>query len=80
MEFTHIANPVRVNAQRIAKVVNNPSGTIQLDLEGKPKPYVPSSGMLARYTPAAGDYLVTQEDGYEYLNPKDVFERKYAAV
>jgi hypothetical protein len=28
--------------------------------------------------PKSGDYLVRQEDGYEYLNPKEVFERKYS--
>jgi hypothetical protein len=33
--------------------------------------------MLARYTPVPGDYWVVQADGYVYLNPKDVFERKY---
>lgn len=34
-------------------------------------------GMLARMTPKPGDYVVIQADGYIYLNPKDVFERKY---
>lgn len=33
--------------------------------------------VLARYHPAVGDYLVIQEDGYFYINPSDVFERKY---
>ncbi len=33
--------------------------------------------MTARYTPVEGDYVVTQEDGYTYINPRDVFERKY---
>lgn len=33
--------------------------------------------MMARYTPVVGDYWVVQEDGYIYLNPRDVFERKY---
>jgi hypothetical protein len=37
------------------------------------------AGMCARYYPKPGDYLVTQADGYMYLNPKDVFERKYSA-
>lgn len=35
-------------------------------------------GMTARYWPKEGDYWVIQADGYAYLNPKDVFERKYA--
>lgn len=37
-------------------------------------------GMTARYWPKEGDYWVIQDDGYAYLNPKDVFERKYAHV
>ena len=36
--------------------------------------------MCARYIPQKGDYWVIQSDGYEYLNPKEVFERKYEAV
>lgn len=36
-----------------------------------------SRPMISRYIPVEGDYWVVQEDGYEYLNPKDVFERKY---
>ena len=34
--------------------------------------------MIARYVPKTGDYLVTQEDGYIYVNPREVFERKYS--
>lgn len=36
--------------------------------------------MMARYTPVVGDYLVKQDDGYLYLNPKAVFERKYTQL
>lgn len=36
--------------------------------------------MMARMHPAIGDYIVVQQDGYIYLNPKDVFERKYSPV
>ena len=39
-----------------------------------------SAEMTARTTPVEGDYWVVQEDGYAYLNPKYVFERKYEAV
>lgn len=35
--------------------------------------------MISRYIPQEGDYVVTQADGYVYLNPKQVFERKYRA-
>lgn len=34
----------------------------------------------ARMFPVVGDYLVRQPDGYEYLNPKDVFEGKFEEV
>ena len=75
MELTHEANPVRVNARKIVDQVIQ--GQYILDDETV---YNPQEGMLARYSPVVGDYLVTQEDGYEYFNPKDVFERKYHAL
>lgn len=34
--------------------------------------------MTSRMTPVVGDYWVIQSDGYIYLNPKAVFERKYS--
>lgn len=36
--------------------------------------------MAARMHPSVGDYLVIQSDGYQYLNPKNVFERKYSKI
>lgn len=39
-----------------------------------------TSAMTARCEPKIGDYWVIQEDGYIYLNPKNVFERKYSWV
>jgi hypothetical protein len=36
-----------------------------------------SAEMTSRYFPKLGDYYVVQEDGYAYLNPKDVLDRKY---
>lgn len=74
MEFTHEANPVRVNARRIIGVNGE-----QFKLEDRTV-YSAQEGMLSRYAPKVGDYLVTQEDGYEYFNPKDVFERKYRSL
>jgi hypothetical protein len=78
MEFTHIANPVRVVAKVIDVVDHRCDGTgvIDLTLEDETH-FVLIGSMSARYTPAIGDYLVTQEDGYQYVNPKAVFERKY---
>ena len=75
MDFTHEANPVRVNATRILEV----TGTIFRLEDGRN--YEAQKGMmLSRYAPAAGGYLVTQEDGYEYFSPKDVFESKYRSL
>jgi len=80
MEFTHIANPVRVTAIRIRDVIETtPEGTFSLTLENGEE-YLADPAMLARYRPVSGDYVVRQEDGYEYLNPKDVFERKYRVI
>jgi hypothetical protein len=39
---------------------------------------IASAEMRARMSPAPGDYYVVQSDGYPYLNPKEVFERKYS--
>lgn len=36
--------------------------------------------MTSRMTPIIGDYWVIQSDGYIYLNPKTVFERKYSPL
>lgn len=78
MEFTHIANPVRVEAQVIRDVTL--SGTdYRLTLEDGTE-FVAGPSMTVRHAPQTGDYLVRQDDGYEYLNPKDVFERKYRAI
>jgi hypothetical protein len=77
MFLKYIANPVEVEAFKIVSV-----GTQREDGEtpfctddGKNR--MADHGMTARYLMEPGDYLVIQSDGYEYLNPKDVFERKY---
>jgi hypothetical protein len=83
----YIANPVEVDAFVIKDVTGpDPSdpGQIWITLEGgDANPYVGSgigcdAAMTVRYMPKAGDYLVRQSDGYLYLNPKEVFERKYS--
>jgi hypothetical protein len=76
----YIANPVEVDAFKITKV--NPEAdqgdhSRVLKLEDG-KHVLADKGMLARMTPTVGDYWVVQSDGYVYLNPKDVFERKYS--
>lgn len=73
----YIAKPVRVEAFVIAHVGRvDSAGGVEVCLENGRKEYA-DRGMTARYFPAEGDYLVIQEDGYKYLNPKEVFERKY---
>lgn len=77
MEMEYEANPVRVHAEKILGIVQSTDEhPMILKLESG-KLYSPNAGMLARMGPVVGDYVVTQSDGYVYLNPKDVFERKY---
>lgn len=73
----YVADPVEVDAFVIIKVGSSGSdGDLALLTEdGVWRPA--DKGMTARYTPQEGDYWVRQSDGYVYLNPKDVFERKY---
>lgn len=71
------ANPVLVDALRITWVGGaHDNGMRVLELEDGHS-FEASAAQLARIDPKPGDYVVTQEDGYVYLNPKDVFERKY---
>lgn len=74
------ANPVRVNAYEIVSVgpvLQDGSMHIATN-DGVNR--TATSGMVSRMAPVAGDYWVIQSDGYEYLNPKDVFERKYSLI
>lgn len=81
MQPTHTANPVRVNAASILTVAKDIYGeqpdALALRLSDG-RLFIADAAMCARYTPVVGDYLVTQEDDYTYINPKDVFERKYS--
>lgn len=78
------ANPVIVDAFKIAAVLavlptaSDPtaSSPATLVLEDSSR-VTPTPEMVSRMTPKPGDYWVIQSDGYIYLNPKDVFERKY---
>ena len=76
---THIAKPVHVNARAIYGVVGVLHGAVCLTLEDGGE-FIAPAEMISRYRPRSGDYLVKQEDGYVYVNPKDVFERKYAPI
>lgn len=68
------ANPVIVEAY---KIIGKEGSRLDLedDLSCEPTPE-----MLSRITPEIGDYLVIQDDGYQYLNPRHVFERKYSPI
>lgn len=73
----YVANPVLVDAEIIAFLGPiNCDGTMDLLLRSG-RPVTASAAQMSRYIPQEGDYWVRQEDGYEYLNPKAVFERKY---
>lgn len=74
------ANPVEVDAEIIIDAGKvNSDGTMNLALQNGVN-FKADKGMIARMIPQPGDYVVTQSDGYVYLNPKDVFERKYSPV
>ena len=80
----YVANPVEVDAFKIVEIRNradrDPLGPLTtgifLVLENG-ETADPSREMMARMTPSVGDYWVIQSDGYIYLNPKEVFMRKY---
>jgi hypothetical protein len=76
------ANPVIVDAWRITGVAPAlPSGHTMLYLDDPDAGVVIASPeMTERMWPSVGDYVVKQEDGYIYLNPRHVFERKYSPV
>lgn len=74
------AKPVIVDAFKIVDASEmDKDGNVHLALENGDN-VVADGGMTARYRPKPDDYWVRQEDGYVYLNPKDVFERKYTPM
>lgn len=74
----YIANPVEVDAFRIITIgtTSGHDGSTALELDNG-KWVEATRDMTSRMTPLVGDYWVIQSDGYIYLNPKAVFERKY---
>lgn len=73
----YVANPVVVDAFEITEVgVPDSHGMIRLECsDGQAR--IGNADMTARMKPVAGDFWVIQEDGYHYLNPREVFLRKY---
>lgn len=76
----YLANPVEVDAQIIVRAgVVSGDGSMELGLQNGTS-LTADKGMISRYIPQEGDYVVTQSDGYVYVNPKNVFERKYSPI
>lgn len=75
------ANPVIVDAYVIVSVAKkkNKDGSLNVAIDNGENT-VATAEMMARMQPVAGDYWVVQSDGYTYLNPKEVFERKYSKL
>lgn len=75
----YVANQIQVEAFVIESVTPWPNGAVNCGLSNGDV-VMATSDMTARYTPSVGDYWVVQEDGYVYLNPKDVLERNYRPI
>lgn len=74
------ANPVIVDAYKIVDTSEmDNEGNVHCALDNGENA-IADKGMTARYRPQPDDYWVVQSDGYAYLNPKDVFERKYSPL
>ena len=74
------ANPITVEAAVITQVIPVLcTGGAHLTLDDG-QTTTATAAMLSRYEPVPGDYWVVQDDGYEYVNPKSVFERKYSLI
>ncbi len=76
----YIGNPVEVDAFKITKVgpLADQGGNFRILTLEDGKLVQADAGMMSRMTPVVGDYWVIQSNGYIYLNPKEVFERKYS--
>jgi hypothetical protein len=72
------ANPVIVDAYPITSV-RALAECFVLEL-GETHTIHTTPDLTARMVPVVGDYWVLQSDGYSYLNPKAVFERKYSPL
>jgi hypothetical protein len=85
MKYT--ANPVVVSAFAVLEIrggretPEGPEIELVIGDDQNPSQVVwATAAMCSRMTPKVGDYWVIQSDGYVYLNPKEVFERKYSAL
>lgn len=74
------ANPIIVEAFKIVEIKDSDSSGLKVLTLENGFLFLPTPEMLARIAVEIGDYLIQQEDGYIYLNPKKVFERKYSPI
>lgn len=77
----YIANPVEVDAFKITRLgdmFHSPRKVGQEMVLEDGRTVLVAPEFLSRITPKLGDYYVVQADGYVYLNPAAVFERKYS--
>lgn len=78
--MTYKARPIQVTAHIILSVGRiMANGSIHCALQNG-FIAVATKEMISRFIPQEGDYWVIQEDGYQYVNPKVVFERNYEPV
>lgn len=76
----HVAKPVEVEAHVITDVSPAAAdGSMVITLDSG-KSVTIAQALTSRFVPGVGDYYVIQEDGYAYVNPKAVFERKYRPI
>lgn len=74
------ANPVIVDAFKIIGIEPMENGDTIIRMEEQKDEFIATKAMTARIDVKIGDYMVVQSDGYIYLNPADVFERKYSPL
>lgn len=67
----------RVQAAKVVSVENGAAlVTVKCD-DGMSMTQAKNTGLLARYTPVVGDYLVEYSDGYQSFSPAKAFLEGY---
>jgi hypothetical protein len=70
----------RVRAAKIVAVTPDPGRSgLGLELDDGDRYFAPA-GMISRYTPLPGDYLIEYEDGYRSISPAKAFEGGYTML